>query len=97
MSKGKQKKEWVRYHKLSSENSKLKKEVSRLRRVINQFACDPNEKDKIQEYKHRKQEHVCEQCGNEGLQHLEITRPDGEFKVDLCQKCGHRSTLKKNN
>lgn len=98
MARGKKEKkdDWVRYNKFRDENTKLKKEVTKLRKLVKE-----NYIDDLQEKQDRKDEGleprkpICEVCGNDNLTALDIPRADGMFTMNLCNSCGHRSTLKK--
>ncbi len=90
------KSDWRRYRKFEQENEKLRKEVSKLRRVINTIVID-----QLEERVRRIEDGdapiilVCEICGNDDLHNVPIKRPDGEFEIRICKSCGHRHNLKK--
>jgi hypothetical protein len=95
-TRNRSKDQWVRYKKFEEENKRLKKEVSKLRKLVNNAVIDQLE-EREQRVKDGKPiiDPTCEQCGNEDLKELEITRADGKFKMHVCNSCGHRSELKK--
>lgn len=88
--------EWRRYKKFEQENEKLRKEVTKLRKVINNMVIDQLE-ERAEKVKNGEKAipHACEVCGNDDLDVLPINRPDGEFEIRMCKSCGHRSQLKK--
>lgn len=95
-SKSKTADEWRRFKKFELENDKLKKEVSKLRKMINSLVLDQLEErvKKIEDGK-APVSHVCEVCGNDDLYKVPLTRPDGSFEIRICRSCNHRSQLKK--
>lgn len=98
MARGKKEKkdDWVRFKKFQDENSRLKKEVTKLRKLAKETLIDG-----LQEKQNRKDEgleprkSLCEVCGNDNITFMDITRPDGTFTLYLCKSCGHRSAMKK--
>jgi len=88
--------DWKRYNKFKDENIKLRKEVSKLRKLVK----DSHE-DVLEERQLRVDEGLppvlpmCEVCGNNDLKNIPIVRKDGSFNMRLCNSCGHRHPLKK--
>ncbi len=90
------KNDWRRYKKFEVENEKLRKEVSKLRRVINNMVIDQlEERVKKVEEDESPLSPVCDVCGNDDLHSVPIKRPDGEFEIRICKSCSHRSQMKK--
>jgi hypothetical protein len=90
------KNDWRRYKKFEQENEKLRKEVAKLRKIINTMVIDQLEERVERVSKgERPIPHSCEVCGNEDLLPIPIKRADGDFEVRLCKSCGHRSDLKR--
>lgn len=90
--RGNKQDEWRRYTKFKEENQKLKKEVSKLRKQLKDATQIDQLSSKLEAAP--KQE-VCPICGNSDLNTLPIKRQDGEFKLVICNSCGHRSNIKK--
>ena len=90
------KNDWRRYLKFELENEKLRKEVSKLRKVINNMVIDQLEKrvKRIDEGEAAILP-ICEVCGNEDLHTVPIKRIDGHFEIKLCKSCNHRSAMRK--
>lgn len=89
--------EWKKLKDAQDENAKLKKEVTKLRRLAN-----ANVVDTLQEKSKRLErgepaiirEPVCERCGNPTIDVIPIKRADGKFKIEVCRSCHHRTNLK---
>lgn len=90
------KNDWRRYRKFEQENEKLRKEVSKLRKILNSVIIDELEK-KVQRIERNDPAIIisCEICGNETLNSLPIKRPDGDFEIRICAACGHRHQMKR--
>lgn len=90
------KNEWRRYKKFEQENERLRKEVSKLRKIVNNLVVDKLEEraSKVDTGEARMTP-TCEVCGNEDLHSVPIKRPDGEFEIKVCKSCSHRSPMKK--
>jgi len=92
------KNEWRRYKKFEQENEKLRKEVSKLRSIVNNVVID-----KLEERANKIENNqptitpVCEVCGNDNIHSVPIKRPDGEFEIKVCKSCNHRSAMRKIN
>ena len=88
--------DWHRFNKFKEENQKLRKEVSKLRKLVKEVYSD-----KLEQRLRRQEEGLepikplCETCGNENLSLLPIKRSDGEFEIRICNICGTRSNMKK--
>jgi predicted Zn-ribbon and HTH transcriptional regulator len=98
MARGKREKkdDWVRYKKIHDENSKLKKEVTKLRKLVKETVIDSlDEKQKRQDEGLEVRKPLCEVCGNDNLTAIDIPRADGTFSFNLCNSCGHRSAMKR--
>jgi hypothetical protein len=90
------KEHWRRYKKFEQENEKLRKEVSKLRKVINSMVVDQLEaRAKRVENGEAPISILCEICGNGDIHEVSITRPDGEFEIRICKSCCHRHQMKK--
>jgi transcription elongation factor Elf1 len=88
--------DWRRYRKFEQENEKLRKEVSKLRKVINNLVVDQlEERAKKVDEGEDPVTLVCEVCGNEDLHSVPIKRADGNFEIRICKSCSHRSQLKR--
>jgi hypothetical protein len=88
--------DWRRYKKLEQENEKLKREVSKLRKILNAVIVDNLEEraTRIEEGMPAI-EHICDFCGKNKLEVLRLKRADGDFEIRLCLICNHRSQMKK--
>lgn len=96
MAKKRNKDEWRRFNKFQEENIKLRKEVSKLRRLVKETYSDAlKEKLDRQEQGLEPVKPLCEICGNDDLTEVPIVRPDGKFKIDVCNNCSSRSDMKK--
>lgn len=96
MAKKNSKEDWVKFNKFRDENTKLKKEVTKLRKLVKDaFTDELDVKVKRQEQGLEPRKPVCEICGNDNLTVLDINRADGAFTLNLCNSCGNRSGLKK--
>lgn len=88
--------DWHRFNKFKEENQKLRKEVSKLRKLVKEMYSDKlEERLKRQEEGLEPIKPLCETCGNDDLGTLSIKRPDGEFEIKVCNVCGTRSSMKK--
>jgi len=87
--------DWRRYLKFEQENEKLRKEVTKLRKIINNLVIDQLEKreEKVNEGK-PVYEKACSCCGNSDICRVPISRPDGEFEVIICYSCNHRENMR---
>lgn len=90
------KSDWRRYRKFEQENEKLRKEVSKLRKVINTMVVDQlaERVEKVQAGK-APISLICEICGNNDLHTVPIKRADGQWEIKICKNCSHRSQMKK--
>ena len=90
------KNDWRRYKKFEEDNEKLRKEVSKLRRMINSVITDELEK-KVQRITRGEAPimRICDICGNEDLYMVPINRPDGQFEIKVCNSCNHRHPMRK--
>jgi len=98
MPRGKNKSasDWRRYKKFEEENQKLRKEVTKLRKVINNMVIDQlEERARRVDDGEEAISHTCEVCGNDDLHIVPIKRADGNFEIRVCKSCGHRSQMKK--
>lgn len=100
MSNKKPKKEnkddWERFDKFKNENEQLRKEVSKLRKLVKDTCIDSlNEKLKRQKDGLDAIKPLCQTCGNDDLAEIDIHRADGTFMFYLCNNCGSRSSVKK--
>lgn len=90
------KSDWRRYKKFEQENEKLRKEVSKLRKILNSTVIDELEKRVLRVERDEPALIIgCEVCGNETLNLLPIKRADGEFEIRICAACGHRHQMKR--
>lgn len=94
--------DWKRYKKLEQENEKLKREVSKLRKLVNSNCIDYLEEREEKISEGRKSgikidpiEPICENCGKNEFKKIAFTRPDGDFEIKVCTICSHRGPLKK--
>lgn len=88
--------DWRRFNKFKEENQKLRKEVSKLRKLVKEMYSDRlEERLKRQEEGLEPRVPLCETCGNDDLNIVLITRPDGNFEIRVCNNCGTRSDMKK--
>jgi superfamily II helicase len=96
MAKSKTADDWRRYKKFEQENEKLRKEVSKLRKIISTMVADQLEdKVKKSEIMSTQKIEVCEICGNDDLYSIPITRTDGIFELKVCESCGNRNKLQR--
>lgn len=98
MARGKKEKkdDWVRFKKFQDENAKLKKEVTKLRKLVKESIVDTlDEKQKRQDEGLEARKPLCEVCGNDNLTEINVPRADGNFSFNLCNSCGHRSVMKR--
>ena len=97
MARGKSSKDdWRRYKKFEQENEKLRKEVSKLRKVINNMVIDQlEERERKVEAGEEPISPICEICGNDDYHPVPINRPDGNFEIRICKSCSHRSSMKR--
>lgn len=95
-TRNRSKDQWIRYKKFEEENKRLKKEVSKLRKLVNNAVVDHLEERK-QRVKEGKPivDPACESCGNQDLKQIQVNRADGIFSMYVCNCCSHRSELKK--
>lgn len=88
--------DWQRYDKFKTENEQLRKEVTKLRKLVKEAFVDTlSEKLKRQEEGLEPRKQLCETCGNDDLTAIDVTRPDGSFTFHLCNNCGTRSSMKR--
>lgn len=88
--------DWSRYSKFKEENERLRKEVSKLRKVVQDVLVDRLEKKQNRlDNDEPAIEPTCERCGNTDLNKISIPRADGKFELITCKSCGHRSELKR--
>lgn len=88
--------DWSRFNKFKEENEKLRKEVSKLRKTLQDVLIDRLEKKQARiDNNDPAIEPCCERCGNTDIKKITIPRADGKFEIILCQSCKHRSDLKK--
>ncbi|CAB4125478.1 hypothetical protein UFOVP53_148 [uncultured Caudovirales phage] len=88
--------DWRRFQKFQEENTALKKEVTKLRKLVKEAYVDSlNEKLKRQEKGLEPRKPLCEICGNDDLAEIDINRADGTFMFHLCNNCGSRSAVKR--
>lgn len=94
--------DWKRYKKLEQENEKLKREVTKLRKIVNANCIDYlEEKEERVEKAEKKEkrlisiEPICDNCGKTEFKKIEFKRADGEFEIKVCLTCSHRGPLKK--
>jgi hypothetical protein len=95
-TRNRSKDQWIRYKKLEQENKKLKKELSKLRKLVNNSVIDHLEEreQKVREGRPTIMP-LCENCGNEDIRSIPVKRQDGNFEIVVCSSCSHRSELKK--
>jgi hypothetical protein len=88
--------DWSRYSKLKEENEKLKKEVTKLRKVVQDVLIDRLERKQARvENDEPAHEPTCDQCGNTDIKKITIPRADGKFEIITCRSCKYRSIPKK--
>lgn len=88
--------DWKRYKKFEEENQRLRKEVTKLRKVINNMVIDQlEERARKVDAGEAPISKVCEVCGNDDLHIVPIKRADGHFEIRVCKSCSHRSQMKK--
>lgn len=88
--------DWHRYNKFKEENEKLRKEVAKLRKIINEVLVDRLEKKQARvDIDEPANEPCCERCGNTDIKTISIPRPDGKFEIITCKSCKHRSDLRR--
>lgn len=88
--------DWSRYNKFKEENEKLRKEVSKLRKMVQEVLVDRLEKKQARvDNDEPAIESTCERCGNTDIKKITIPRSDGKFEIITCNSCKHRSNLKK--
>ena len=88
--------DWKRFDHFKAENEQLRKEVTKLRKIVKDTCVDSlSEKLKRQEKGLDPIKPLCECCGNDNLQNVDILRPDGAFSFSVCNSCGTRSQIKK--
>lgn len=92
--------DWKRYKKLEQENEKLKREVTKLRKIVNANCIDYlEEKEEKAEKRADKGliliEPICDNCGKTEFKKIQFKRADGEFEIKVCLTCSHRGPLKK--
>jgi cytochrome c556 len=88
--------DWSRYNKFKEENEKLRKEVSKLRKMLQEVLVDRLEKKQARvERDEPAMEPCCERCGNTDIKKITIPRPDGKFEIITCKSCKFRSDLKR--
>ena len=88
--------DWRRFKKFEEENQKLRKEVAKLRKIINSMVIDQLE-ERVERIEKGDPaiKPICEQCGNEDLHHVPLKRTDGDFEIRICKSCSFRSGMKK--
>ena len=88
--------DWHRYNKFKEENERLRKEVSKLRKIVNEVLVDRLEKKQARvDNDECANEPTCERCGNTDIKTITIPRADGKFEIVTCNSCKHRSQMKK--
>ena len=91
--------DWKRYKKLEQENEKLKREVSKLRKLVNSSCIDYLEEKEEKAEKGMKTvtpiEPICDNCGKNEFKNIQFKRMDGEFEIKVCTICSHRGPLKR--
>lgn len=88
--------DWHRYSKFKEENERLRKEVSKLRKMVQDVLIDRLEKKQARvDNDEPAREPVCERCGNTDIKTITIPRADGKFELVTCNSCKHRSELKR--
>ncbi len=98
MAKGKKdsKEDWIKFNEFRDENVRLKKEVTKLRKLVKESLIDnlQDKKDRVdQGLQPRKP--ICDICGNDNLTDMEVPRADGTFTFYVCNSCGNRSAMKR--
>lgn len=90
------KSDWRRYRQFEQENEKLRKEVSKLRKVVSNMVVDQLE-ERVRRIEDGEAPLVpiCEVCGNDNFDSVPINRPDGEWEIKICKSCNHRNQMKK--
>jgi hypothetical protein len=88
--------DWQRYKKLEQENDKLKREVSKLRKLLNNSVIDQLE-GKVSRIEEGGPaiEPICDKCGKIDFHKVPLKRADGNFEIRICLICGHRSAMRK--
>lgn len=96
MGRKKKEEDWRRFNKFKEENQKLRKEVSKLRKLVKEAYSDRLE-DRLRRQEEGLEPRVplCDICGNDDLSIMPINRPDGQFEIRICNNCGSRSDMKK--
>lgn len=90
--------DWRRFSKFKEENEKLRKEVSKLRKLVDSILVDRLERKQNRVDNNEPAiEPTCERCGNTDLKSIPIPRPDGKFEIITCKSCNHRTNMKKVN
>lgn len=87
--------DWRRYSKFKEDNQKLKKEVTKLRKLVEKLSQNPLEDKLKQTTETESTKLTCDICGNSNLDIVPIDRKDGKFELRICKSCGHRSDMKK--
>ena len=88
--------DWRRFNKFKEDNQRLKKEVTKLRKLVKEVCFDKlEERLKRQEDGLDPIESLCETCGGDDLTNVPINRPDGGFEIKMCNNCGTRSSMKR--
>jgi hypothetical protein len=91
--------DWQRYKKLEQENEKLKREVSKLRKLVNSSCVDHLEErgEKAEKGMRtiERTEPICENCGKNEFKNIQFKRMDGEFEIKVCTICSYRGPLKR--
>lgn len=88
--------DWQRYKKLEQENEKLKREVSKLRKLINNSVIDQlEERASRVEEGGQAVEPICDKCGKTDFHKVPLKRADGNFEIRICLICGHRGPMRK--
>lgn len=90
------KSEWRRLLKFEQENEKLRKEVSKLRKQARTHFTDELE-ERSNRIKSGKPARLptCDNCGNNDIHFINISRKDGNFEMKVCKSCQHKSPLKR--
>jgi len=90
------KEDWERFDKFKTENEQLRKEVTKLRRLVKESCTDSlSERLKRQEQGLEPRKPLCETCGNDDITPIDVFRADGTFVFNLCNNCGSRSPIKR--
>ncbi len=88
--------DWRRFQKFQEENTQLKKEVTKLRKLVKEACIDSlSERLKRQEQGLEPRKPLCETCGNDDITPIDVFRADGTFVFNLCNNCGSRSPIKR--